>query len=531
MRVLATARQWDPTIADAPMKTFLGLALSLFASTQATASESAIVQRSMQAMGGRELLASIHGAVFEANAQRNFLEQSIRPEGPWVIDMYRTRVTLEFASHRMRERQLRSGSFSRLGPPLDEPRPLEYVVADGIAARPDAAAGFVPYSRAAVQDADELLAFNPLQVLFTAIEASDLHALPDEMRHGVLHRVLAWRRGAAHVRLYIDAGTDLPAAVAWTTSRPDDIYWSSWGDVQTELAFENWSLRPDGLRFPTQWSYRRNGLPERIVQIYSLELNPGVDVSAWAFGADFRRQAAQAAVSIDDWPLGTPRQPIEIPAPGVVKVPGRWDVALVRQDDGVVVLEAPIGNGYSARVLDEAERRFPGVPIKAVVSTSDAWPHIGGLREYVARGIPVYVLDLNIPIINRLLAAPHALRPDALQRSPRKAELRPVSATTTIGRGANRIELIPLRTAVGERQMLAWLPDQGLMYTSDLVQPTGDGQWYAPEMLLELKQRFASGGYRPDRCFGMHYPVTPCRDLLAALQTFLGKPEPAEDRK
>jgi hypothetical protein len=30
--------------------------------------------------------------------------------------------------------------------------------------------------------------------------------------------------------------------------------------------------------------------------------------------------------------------------------------------------------------------RYPGVKVKAVVTTSDAWPHLGGVREYVARG-------------------------------------------------------------------------------------------------------------------------------------------------
>jgi hypothetical protein len=48
------------------------------------------------------------------------------------------------------------------------------------------------------------------------------------------------------------------------------------------------------------------------------------------------------------------------------------------------MLEAPIGSGYSEKVIAEVEKRFPNTPIKAVITTSDAWPHLRGVREYVA---------------------------------------------------------------------------------------------------------------------------------------------------
>src|SRR5205085_7161650 len=64
-------------------------------------------------------------------------------------------------------------------------------------------------------------------------------------------------------------------------------------------------------------------------------------------------------------------------ARGVTQFAGNWNVAFVRQADGVVIVEAPIGSRYSAAVLAEAEKRYPGVRVKAVITTSDAWPHLG----------------------------------------------------------------------------------------------------------------------------------------------------------
>lgn len=68
-------------------------------------------------------------------------------------------------------------------------------------------------------------------------------------------------------------------------------------------------------------------------------------------------------------------------------------MTLVQQDDGIVIVEAPISSGYSAKVIAEVHRRFPGKAIKAVITTSDSWPRLAGIREYVAQRIPIHALS------------------------------------------------------------------------------------------------------------------------------------------
>ena len=117
-------------------------------------------------------------------------------------------------------------------------------------------------------------------------------------------------------------------------------------------------------------------------------------------------------------------------------------------------------SSYSVKVLDDVKTRL-GAKVKAVITTSDAWPHIGGLREYAARGIPVLALDLNVPILERLFAARYATFPDTLAKSPRAPVIRKISTRTVVGAGPTRMELIPYRTASGERQMMVYFPDTG----------------------------------------------------------------------
>src|SRR6185437_5773805 len=124
------------------------------------------------------------------------------------------------------------------------------------------------------------------------------------------------------------------------------------------------------------------------------------------------------------------------------------------------------------------------VPIKALVTTSDAWPHIGGVREYVARGIPVYALDLNLPILRRLIAAKYDSEPDALARTRKEPVFHVVSSRTAVGSGANRFELLPLRTVTGERQMMLYFPALRLLYTSDLF-TIRDAMVFVPQTIDE----------------------------------------------
>jgi hypothetical protein len=96
-----------------------------------------------------------------------------------------------------------------------------------------------------------------------------------------------------------------------------------------------------------------------------------------------------------------------------VLMQGVYQATLVREPRGVVVIEGPESDAKSRAVLAQAGRLFPGQPVLWVVSTSPLWMHIGGLREYARRRVPIYALDANASLVRQLLAAPHRLSPDS----------------------------------------------------------------------------------------------------------------------
>ena len=378
------------------------------------------LRAAITAIGGERVLASVHALELHAIGHRNMLEQSLRPGGPWWQDYFQLDEVRDFATRSERVNQRHRGySSSRWW--LEQegwesaPNYPTYVVSDGVVAT-ESQGQYAPFGNYYLQGAEEDLAFDPVRLLQTAAAAPDLHSEPNVLFHGFVHTVVAFTWNTYPVRVYLNGYTHFPEMVQWTAPHPYDVFWGVWGDVTTRILYGMWALEPDGLRYPRQWSIERNGLSDSDITVTSLTINPAIDPKLLSIPADVQRTARVRKHTIDRIPLGIPGRPAVEIKPGVVHIPGAWNVNLIRQQDGIVVLEGPISSAYSAQVLAEAHRRFPKLPVKAVISTSDSWPHVGGLREYVARGIPIYALDLDKPILERLFKAPHRLVPNPVLR-------------------------------------------------------------------------------------------------------------------
>lgn len=315
-----------------------------------------------------------------------FVEQSERPEGPWIVDYQQISELRDYSGKRLRrttaERNIQAADWTKT-PTL--------IVSNGVAAMQSdrVFAG----SNTQVKEAEESLALSPERVLLTALEAKDLYPEGDTFLQGTAQHVVAFKWLDATVRLYLSAFTSMPTAIEVVRAYPGSTFWTIWGEVKTRTYLSLWELEAGGIRLPRQLNVERNGTPYQELTITSLRLNPSVTDDQFLIPADVAKAyESKARKVISDLPLGFPNSPPVELAQGIVQIPGNFNETLVRQSDGIVIIEAPLSSSYSSQVIAEAKKRFPGLPIKAVVSASDAWPHIGGIREYVARDIPIYYL-------------------------------------------------------------------------------------------------------------------------------------------
>ena len=441
----------------------------------------------------------------------NLLEQSERPAGPWVV-MYEQVTELRDLERSGRRRTVSSRSIVS---GADWSKPLTTISVSGTVAI-EVRGNLLP-GPGFLQEDEEDLRLAAERVLITASAAPDLAFEGDAVLQDVRHHVVVFTLDGNRCRLFLNADTNLPTAIERTSEEPYGMF-SIWGDVTTRVYFSTWMLEPGGLRYPHQVDVERNGLPYRTTTITKLTLNPPVPQGSFDIPSNVQEAYKKSRIRFGDVTLGfrARRAAAEI-AKDVVEIPGSWNVTLIRQSDGVVIIEAPISSGYTSQVISEAGRRFPGVPVKAVISTSDAWPHFGGIREYVARGIPIYGLDLNKPLLERLIAAPHRLTPDALAHAPRKPILSLVSGKTVLGTGANRIELYPIRSESGERMLMVYFPEHRLLYGADLIQRMPDGSFFMPQYLSELAEAVQREKLQVDTVFAIHYAAGAWREIIEAI--------------
>jgi len=491
------------------LKLLVCLAAAIAAAPQAPRTDSAraVVMRAVDALGGEAALRNISTLQIDAVGHDYFIDQSERPEGPWVTRYVQTSEKRDVAGGRSRletqQRFLQVPEWAGAGV-------ATIVDADAAAMVRGDRSG--PAGRQAFDEGRERIELAPERLLLAALAAPDLATAPDVTVHGVRQRVVTFGWRGRRVRLLIDSGDFVPTALEIAEQDSFGI----WGTVKRTTYYSLWTLLPGGVRYPLQFDREWNGVSNGSTSIMKIAVNPPIDAAPFTIPDEARKAFAAAPPSGIPTLKLDPAKRVEV-APGIVQYAGNWNVAFVRQPDGVVVIEAPVGSHYSAQVLDEAAKQYPGVKVKALITTSDAWPHLGGVREYVARGIPVFALDLNRPILERLLKADYSAKPDALAASPKPPTFTWVSGKTTIGSGETRLELYPIRGENGERMLMAYFPALKVLYTSDEIQKQRNGDYFMPEYLLEVRDAIRREHLDVDRIFGFHTAPTPWTEIEATI--------------
>jgi hypothetical protein len=466
------------------------------------------VNGALEAMGGREQLQKVATLRMETTGHTLLMEQSYR-QAPFITAYERDHITMDLVNQRLLDE-------AKLTWPESDPHQSDsdttlVVGAEGGVYRTKF--GDSPCSLNDLEAARQALALGPARVLMTAADAPDLHFETPQVLRSTSHAVIAFTWRHIPVRVLLNPFNHLPDAVETTQVFHD--FWYFWGDVRQRIYFDNWKL-VQGITFPTNWVEERNGTIWSSTQALNVELNVETDEKSFAMTPGAVKQSAASP----GWnrPFGV--KGATALAPGVDLYAGSWNATIVKEPDGVVILEAPISGVYTQGVVKEARKRYPGSPVTAVLSTSDSWPHTGGVREAVALGMPVYILDLNRPLLDKIMSAPHTLEPDALQNLKR-AKVQPwriVAKKLELGSGANRMELYPLRGASTERQYMVYFPEHRLLYASDTLALNDDGSLYDPELMYEVAQAVKRENLSVDTVFAMHQGPLPWSKVMTLIE-------------
>jgi glyoxylase-like metal-dependent hydrolase (beta-lactamase superfamily II) len=467
----------------------------------------ACVTQSLTAMGGRQRLEDIHSVRLDVVSHTLLMEQSYR-QAPFITSYARDKTTLDLAGLRLRIETHSIWPESD----LNEAESDSTLIATPTAGVRRGAQGDSPCSLADLDRTRERLALGPLRALLTALASPDLRYAPAEVLRETEHTVVAFTWNGVPVRLVFNPFNHLPDAVE--TSAHFNDFWYHWGEVKQRVYWDNWRY-VQGVSYPSNEIIERNGAIWRSSQALDVTFNVALA------GPDFDMDAtaAQRSAAAKGWerPFDAGKN-VQLAA-GIDLYRGSWNTTLVHQSDGVVILETPVSANFTRGIFEEAARKYPGEKITAVLLTSDSWPHVGGIRFDVGAGLPIYALDLNLPLLERLLAASPAAAGGEEHDRPRPANWRVVAKKEVVGSGANRMELYPLRGASTERQYMVYFPEHRLLYASDTLVMNENHTLYDPQLMHEVRQAVEREHLAVDTVYAMHEGPTPWRDVIALLDT------------
>ena len=145
---------------------------------------------------------------------------------------------------------------------------------------------------------------------------------------------------------------------------------------------------------------------------------------------------------------------------------------LVEFNDHVVVIEAPQNDDRTEATIAAVKQLLPSKPIRYVVNTHQHFDHSGGVRGYVAAGVPILTHEKNKPYWERILQNPFTLEPDRLARAPRSPVIETVGEKRVLSDSTMTLELHHLQGNLHDETLIvAYLPKQKMLVQADAFHP------------------------------------------------------------
>lgn len=460
-----------------------------------------ILKKSMEAYGG-VAWDTIHYIRMHHIGHQHWLEQSENPQGPYITS-YTDTEEIRSTRERKLYQKIETKTIQSL-----KPSTLSYVQLDTI--------GLMAFGERKVpmyygfrEENLKWMQYAPEYILSQAQKSS---ARLDKVTllEGVKHYQLSFSNAKIDCKIFINASTHLISEAQLDTYSPNEFFFSLWGKFTTRVQYSLYALHKHNVVYPLQWDIYRTGQLWKKISINQVEFRNTVDESIFNIPDDIRKgQMPKQNVNNTKLPV---EQAIEV-AKGLFVIPGNWFTGWAEQEDGIVVIEAPISSGYSVQLMNEIKRRYPLKKIKGVVVSSDAWPHLAGVREYFSTHTPVYTNALNKSLLDRIATVDHSPLPDHQQNIKATPIYKLVDKTVVLNDRNLPIQIIPINGEGGECMVAVYFPAQKVLYASDLIQQQRDKSFFFIEYLAEVKALIDRHKLDVETVYAMHTKPLPWKEI------------------
>lgn len=482
----------------------LSLCINSFLAIGQDAKAIKIINEGIQQMGGEALLASINSIQTQGKQVYFLVDQSIRPKGPFFTSVNNYK-SLKLPKKNKLAYWIFYGQSGQ---------GVKYLVdGDAFGVQWGNKIGFMPYG----SDLDEELYLAPEKILFNAREANPVF-IKDTILQDVYFSVIGFKWKTYPIRLFFNAQSNYLSQVEITRHYHDNTAFV-WGDIKMVHSYSYWKKINKQMHYPAQKDTYLDGLHFQSFSIDSVFINRPFWEDSLSIPDSVKTKIIKSANRANMF-TNVPTLSAKEIMPNIFFIAGKntsvgsYNACFIKTENGIIVIEAPVSSAYTKAVINTVYKQFPNEKIKAVITTSDAWPHIGGLREYAANNIPIYNLGINENIIKRLLQSSFYTHPDSLQKKKIKPVLKNINEKLALGDEGNLIEIYPIKTESGERMMMIYFPKHKLLYTSDLVQPGQGEKFFMPQYIGEIIEAVNREKLQVEKVIGLHQTLIDYKELV-----------------
>jgi glyoxylase-like metal-dependent hydrolase (beta-lactamase superfamily II)/mono/diheme cytochrome c family protein len=440
------------------------------------------LEKVIAGVGGQEALQGLNSLVIESNGTRWIFDEQFSPGSPaGEVGAFTSVISYSIGTGSLKIVYTRQGGAGA--------RQVTEVIAGELGYIDGQDAGFGPPGVkamtsdrwASILKQQRLL--NPHMLVQEIVANPDMVSEADEqLLDGSVHHLLIVQDEVAPITLYVNAATGHISKLA--TMENDHLR----RDVPLEAFYYGWQ-QVGNLMFPNELYIALDG--EIVLQELrtAVEVNPELDPAIFEIPAEASpvfdealamrgelshqyNQSFAAAGFIKD---GAQTEiNVEEVAPGIFLLGGVANNSLVvEQDNGIVVIDAPLHQYRSEAVIEWIKSQFPDKPITHVVSTHHHTDHSAGLRTYVAEGATVVLHEAAAPFFEAIFQASSTISPDALANNPVEATIEavPGAGSVTIHDGTHPVEVYPMANEHAEDMVIIYVGNPGVVYVSDLYSP------------------------------------------------------------
>jgi len=445
------------------------------------------LEKAIMAVGGEAALQTLSTVTVQATGVRWVLDEGYEPGGdPVRIGAYTTTVTIDLTVGNLRVEQTKET--------LGQARDLTEVIVgdvgykDGLDGRFGAPGQSAMGSDRLVSTSKQQELLNPHGLLQVLLADSSLATDAGEvLLDGAIYHRLEVPYDPAPLTLYIHAGTGQLLKISTTEEMPLRR------DVSLELYYYNWQpVDESGLAFPAEVYIVQDGEVVAKEVRSAVAVNPEVDAALFTIPDEVATPydealAARGSANHNYLQMfahyGFVRDGIQTNvvaneiAPGIYHLTGGSHNSMaVEQDEGIVIVETPLGGYRSELIMEWTAETFPEKPITAAVVTHHHEDHAAGLREFAAAGATAIVHETAAAFFAHIFDAPATVAPDGMSdvAGDWTMETVPADGSFELSDSMHPIEIYPLAQTHAEDMVIVYVADPGVVFVTDIYSPNPD---------------------------------------------------------